>query len=112
MSMAPNQPINYCVRGALAALRGNVSSAIRDFDQSIKLDPKFIFAYYLKGRTYIYNGQYQNAERVCFDALAINPDYVLAYVGLSYIYQQRGDMATAQKYYNYAQYLLSKVNSF
>jgi tetratricopeptide (TPR) repeat protein len=50
--------------------------------------------------TYIYLKNYQEAERLCYQALALKADYLDPLLSLGQIYSHRRELEKAEKYYN------------
>ena len=48
----------YHNRGMVHSIKGQYDRAIQDFDQTILLNPQFVFAYGNRGRAYYLKGQY------------------------------------------------------
>jgi len=68
-------------RGIGSIELGNLNEAIQCFDKALEINPKYLFAYYLKG---VFLSELNNNEKAIqsFDnALEINPNYAPAYVG-------------------------------
>ena len=65
--------------------------AIDDYDQSIKLAPRFVYSYYNRANTRIQNKDYQGAINDYNKAIFLDEEFARAYFnrGLTYIYLQQ-----------------------
>ena len=74
---------------------GEYQQAIKDFNQAIRLDPKFAEAYNNRGSAYYGKGQYDEAIADYTKAIELNPKYDKAYNnrGTGYINLGKKDRA-------------------
>lgn len=70
---------------------GEHDRAIRDFDESIRLDPKNFFAYFNRAASYSANGEYDRALRDFDEVIRLRPKLVDAYVGRGIASYKKGD---------------------
>jgi len=61
--------------------QGNFQGAIADYNQAIRIDPNYAFAYYNRGNAKFFLKDYQGAIADYNQAIRIDPDYGNAYGG-------------------------------
>ena len=81
---------------------GDDANAISDFDQAIKLDPKYTLAYAKRGLAYSAEGKYDQAITDFSAAIQLIPSYDLPYTYRAYAYYKKGDLDLALADYNRA----------
>ena len=69
----------YNSRGTAYAELGNIQAAIKDFNQTIKIDPKSVDAYYNRGLANFKQGNHKLALADFSSAIKINPNLADAY---------------------------------
>ena len=87
-------PIRYFNRGALYLLRGDDDRAITDFNEAIRLNPRFTEAYAARAVYYHGKGEYDRALRDCDDAIRLGPrtrGLADAYKVRGFIYEWKDD---------------------
>lgn len=72
---APALPIAYNNRGNAYIARGDYDRAIRDFDQSIRLNQTYSKPYNNRGVAYLRKGEYDAAIGAFDEAIRLKPDY-------------------------------------
>lgn len=74
---------------------GDIEKAIADFNQTLKIDPKFVDAYYNRGLAYFKQRNPQAAIADFNQALKINPNLADAYANRGLSQYALGDKRTA-----------------
>jgi hypothetical protein len=64
--------------GSVWADKGEYAKAIADYNEAIKLDPKYAFAYNNRGNSWYKTGDYDKAIADFKDAVRLNPNYANA----------------------------------
>lgn len=84
-------------RGAAYAMKGQIDRAIVDFDEAIRLDPKYADAFYNRGIAYAETGQYNRALADFDEAIRLNPKNAdfFANRGSAYVIRGQHDRAIA-----------------
>ena len=95
ISLDPNRPEGYDLRGIMYHKIKNTQKAITDFTKAIELDPKFYHAYNNRGRVYTDQKMYSKAIADFTKAIQLNPKFYDAY-------NNRGRVYTDQKMYSKA----------
>src|SRR5262249_47557919 len=72
---AQDRVIAYAFRGLAYIKTGDYDRAIRDYDEAIRLDPKFVRAYEERGAAYSWKGDYDRAIRDYDEAIRLDPKY-------------------------------------
>lgn len=67
-------------------LNANLSEVAWYFKTAIDTDPKYIDAYSNLGKAYYGMGHFDKAEKICREALKVNPDHLDAHLTLGWIY--------------------------
>lgn len=57
LELEPWMPEAHLARACLASMQGRAADAQRDFDEAIRLNPSSYYAYYLRGRHYLDEGE-------------------------------------------------------
>jgi tetratricopeptide (TPR) repeat protein len=86
----------------------NLTGAIAAYDRAIALEPSYFEAWDAKADALNRNGQFSDAKDASAQALAINPGYTRGWINrgqilynIGMVYEdQKGDLATANEYYN------------
>jgi len=86
-----NRGIAYSKKGDSVAL----DRAIADYTQAIKLDPKFVQAYAIRGYTFSQQGRYDRAIADYTQAIKLDPKLVQVYVNRARAYRLKGDIDRA-----------------
>jgi tetratricopeptide (TPR) repeat protein len=76
--------------------------AIADYSEAIRLDPKYVNAYYARAFVYHAKGDYDRAITDFNEALRLDPKYALAYYNRGLAYHDKGDYDRAIADYNEA----------
>ena len=84
--------------GILAARSGDVTAAIEDFQQALKIDPDHSIALQNLGNAYRQKKQWPEAEGAFQHALALNPEDAESNYGLGLVYAQQNDTGRAYSY--------------
>jgi tetratricopeptide (TPR) repeat protein len=87
----------YSNRAAVKRRDGDLSGAIADYSHAIRLDPRFAYAYYCRGRAMSELGDFDNAIASFTQAIRLNsqnPDYHL-HRGLAHHYTGKLEAAIA-----------------
>ena len=92
-----------------------VDNRLADYTEAIRLDPKLVKAYYLRGREYESKGEKAKAEKDfdtaianCTEAIRINPKCADAYLWRGIAYTAKGEKAKAKTDLDEAMKLRSK----
>lgn len=70
---------SFLKQGLKKLSQSNYAAALKDFQQALRIDPKFIEAYICQSLVYYYQEDYQEAIASCNQVLQINPRNVDAY---------------------------------
>ena len=89
--------IAYNNRANALAGTGQYAAAIKDYDESIKLDPKYAVALNNRGVAYHNMGEYDLAIGDFDAAINLSTDYASAFVNRALAYEKKGDYARALK---------------
>ena len=88
-------PATYAVaynnRGKAYNHKGDYDRAIADFDEAIRLDPKYVFAYNNRGNAYRYRDDYDGAIVDYDEAIRLDPKYETGYNNRGNAYYHKGD---------------------
>ena len=89
-------------RGAACPANGDNDSAIADYSEAIRLDPKDTDAYKNRGDAYQNKGDYDRAIADYSEAIRLDPKYAGAYNNRGDAYRDKGDNDRAIADYNEA----------
>lgn len=93
----------YNNRGLAQLNIGEFSSAVRDFGEAVKVDPKFASAYNNRGIAYSEYKQFEPAIKDFTKAIELNPKLVDAYISLAAVLiVEKGDVDGGIKNYDKA----------
>lgn len=92
--------------------RRELEEALRCFDAVIKLKPGYAEAYYYRGITRFYLGEYEMAVEDCTEAIKLKPKYARAYVGRGTIWLELREYEKAFSDYTKAIELEGKLPPF
>ena len=81
----------YYNRGLAYSNKWDDDRAIADYNEALRLDPKFTFAYNNRGRTYWAKGDNDRAIADFNEALRLDPIFTLAYNNRGNAYGAKGD---------------------
>src|SRR5260221_354658 len=92
-----NLAVVFTNRGGAYVLKGQYDRAIQDYDQAIKLNPKFAKAFANRGGAYFSKGQYDRAIQDYDQAIKLDPSYATAFNsrGFTYLKMKKFDLAVA-----------------
>src|SRR5262245_47707481 len=74
-----NRVVAYYNRGLAHHQKADYDRAIRDFDEAIRLDPKYAHAYYNRGLAHHQKADYDRAIRDFDEAIRLDPKYAHAH---------------------------------
>ena len=86
----------YSGRGDAYLEKGDFDGALADFDQAIKVDPRYPNAYHNRAIIHLSRGEYDAAMADCNEAIKLNPNYALAYFERGLVFFNEGEFAKAQ----------------
>ena len=86
-----NVAIAYYSRGLAYYDKGDDDRAIAEFNEAIRLDPKFAYAYSSRGLAYDHKGDLGHADPDYNEAIRLDPKYAQAYFNRGNAYYQKGD---------------------
>jgi tetratricopeptide (TPR) repeat protein len=96
----PAKPINpkivaLIASGKQATLRGNLDRAVRDFNEAVRIGPKYPDGYLARGQTYFKLGETERAIADYSAALALDPQHAAAWRarGMAHLYLGKNDLA-------------------
>ena len=78
-------------RGNAYSTKGDNDRAMRDYDEAIRLNPKFSDAFYNRGRAYRAKGDNDRAIQDFDEAIRLDPNDTLAFLDRGRTYQRKGD---------------------
>jgi lipoprotein NlpI len=84
-----NEAVAFYNRGNAYAAKAQYDRAIEDFDQAIRLDPKYALALYDRGIAYGAKGQYDRAIEDFDQAIALDPKYAVVFDGRGVAYAKK-----------------------
>ena len=84
----------------IAALLGEHESAIQDYTEAVRINPKNTNAYYNRGNSYRSLGRYQNAAEDYTAVLRIDPKYANAYFNRAVTHNCLGEFRNAAQDYS------------
>lgn len=87
----------YNNRGNAYISKGKYDLAIKDYDESIKLNPNYFKAYNNRGAAYKKKGEYDRAIADFDAAISINPEYANSFANRAETYAKKGDYGRALK---------------
>jgi tetratricopeptide (TPR) repeat protein len=98
----PVKPVNAKIAGLIASgnqatLKGDLDSAVRDFSEAIRIDPKYPDTYLERGQTYFKLGETERSIADYSAALARDPRHggALRARGMAHLYLGKTDLALA-----------------
>ena len=99
IEIAPRSSQYYCVRGYANSRLNDLQSAIRDYTETIHLNPKYLEAYVNRGNVYARLGKHELAIEDYTKAINLNPDVVAIYQnrGQAYAESQESHKAIAKR---------------
>jgi len=89
--------IAYNNRGNAYITKGKYDLAIKDYDESIKLNPNYFKTYNNRGVAYKKMGEYDRAIADFDASIRINPEYANAFANRAETYEKKGDHDRALK---------------
>ncbi len=92
---ANDRALAYKNRGNAYLGQGDDDRAMIDYNEAIRLDPKFALAYNDRGSVYIDKEDPDHAIVEFDEAIRLDPKLVLAYAGRAAAYAQKGDFGRA-----------------
>jgi tetratricopeptide (TPR) repeat protein len=85
-----NEAVAFYNRGNAYAVKAQHDGAIEDFDQAIRLDPKYTFAFITRGIAYQAKAQYDRAIEDFDQAIRLDPKCALALYDRGIAYGAKG----------------------
>ncbi|WP_200248183.1 tetratricopeptide repeat protein [Lamprobacter modestohalophilus] len=102
----PGAASDYYQRGRSALLGENFSAAIENFQEAVRLDPRYGEAFYGLGQAYEATGRKQLALKAYLDAIAVQPSLGKAQAAAGRLYFEQRDYGPAEAYLNKATTLI------
>jgi lipoprotein NlpI len=96
-------------RGRCSHPIGDIDHAIADYDEAVRLSPKFVFAFNNRGNAYRLKGNEDRAIADYGEAIRLNPKLVVAFEGRGAAYLAKGDLDHAIADYSEAIRLAPKL---
>jgi lipoprotein NlpI len=97
-----NLAVVYYSRGLAYYDKGDDDRAIAEYNEAIRLDPKFAYAYSSRGLAYDHKGDLERASPDYDEAIRLDPKYAQALFYRGNAYYQKGDDDRAIADYNEA----------
>lgn len=97
-----NRVILYTNRGQVYADKGDLESALSDFNEALRLDPTNARGYASRCKMYRLKGELDMALADCNKALELDPDYAWAYSERGLVYKDRDELDEALADYDRA----------
>ncbi len=92
----PKDISSLLLRGQAKAELGDMTGALQDYDQAVKIEPNNFEVYYYRSQFYYRQKNYSKALTEINQSLKIDPEYGVAYYFRSKIYLQLGEQAKAE----------------
>lgn len=86
---------DYAGRGLIRAEKGEADAAIADYNEAIRLDPKYVDAYRLRGDAWYKKGDLDAALKDYSEAIRLDPTFALAYNNRGVAWKGKGDLDKA-----------------
>src|SRR6266571_1457532 len=90
-----NLSIAYNNRGNGYRTKGDNDRAMADYNEAIRLDPRYSLAYNGRGNTYLDKKEYDRAIADYSQSIALDPNYDSPHNGRGNAYRSKGDVDTA-----------------
>ena len=84
-----------CQRGRSAGRRGDFDTAITYYTEAIRLDPKYVRAYYVRAITFANKGDLDKSIEDFSVAIRLAPKLAVLYCGRGLRYQTKGEYGKA-----------------
>ncbi|OBA23583.1 TPR-like protein [Metschnikowia bicuspidata var. bicuspidata NRRL YB-4993] len=97
-----NLAITWCVMGNLFSLTREADEAIRCFNKSLAIDPKFTYAYTLRGHEYFSNDNYEKALECFRYSILLDARHYNAFYGIGMVYINLGEYQKADYHFKKA----------
>ena len=88
--------------GTSAQDNGHYLRAIREYNEAIRLNSEYVWAYNARGTAYADLGQHERAIQDYNEAIRLDPEYATAYYNRGYSYYDLGQHERAIEDYNEA----------
>ena len=100
--MNPQDADAYNNRGTAYRDKGELNTAIQDYDTAIELNPQDANAYYNRGIAYADKGEVDTAIQDFSTAIGLNSKFAIAYNNRGNAYRDKGELNTAIQDYDTA----------
>jgi tetratricopeptide (TPR) repeat protein len=95
LRIAADDALSYNERGAARSFLEQYDSAVADYTEALKLDPKLVRAWRNRGSVYCYLEKYQEAVADCTRAIELDPKYASAYQVRARAHRKLGNTGAA-----------------
>ncbi|MFQ3575154.1 MAG: tetratricopeptide repeat protein [Cytophagales bacterium] len=105
-----NNPEYHLVRGDVYMLKADGSNAVSNYNEALKINPKYVKAYIRKGKLYIRAKNYNEALKFYNEGIALDPTYYPAYRERAELYFMAGQ--TKKGLEDYKKYIDNSDDNF
>src|SRR5260370_40485642 len=92
-------PAAYAYRGLAYRAKDDTDRAIADYNEAIRLDPKYVSAFVFRGFAYQVKGDYDRAIADYNEAITLDPNDAVAFCSRVNSYTTKGDNVPAMAHY-------------
>jgi tetratricopeptide (TPR) repeat protein len=86
----------YYNRGSEYSDKGDYDRAISDYNEAIRINPKYVKAYNSRGQAYRHKGDNDRAISDCSEAIRIDPKYANAYSSRGLVFERLAEFEKAR----------------
>jgi anaphase-promoting complex subunit 3 len=95
-------PQAWCALGNANSLDQQHDDAIKCFSRATQLDPKFAYAFTLRGHEHVTNEEYEKAMSAFRGAISADSRHYNGWYGLGTVFEKMGKLDFAEKHYRKA----------